>query len=69
MQLNIIVVIDRFEDKYAVLETQEKTPIIFNLPHHLLPPDAKEVSVLTFNIDIDKKETTKKKKQDYRETK
>jgi len=35
-------VIDHFEDKYVVLETQEKPPIIFNLPRHLLPPDAKE---------------------------
>jgi len=59
--LNIILVIDRFEDKYAILETQEKHPLIFNFPRHLLPQEAKEGSVISFNIDIDEKETTRRK--------
>ena len=59
--MNYSLIIDRFEGKYAILETQDKTPIIFNFPRHLLPPDAKEGSVLRFNIDIDNKETTRKK--------
>jgi len=46
MQLNIIIVIDRFEDKYAILETQEKPPIIFNLPRHLFPQMLKKVQSL-----------------------
>ena len=53
--------IDRFEDKYAILETQEKHPLIFNFPRHLLPQEAKEGSVISFNIDIDEKETTRRK--------
>ena len=59
--MNYSLIIDRFEGKYAILETQDKTPIIFNFPRHLLPPDTKEGSVLRFNIDIDNKETTRKK--------
>jgi len=52
-------VIDRFEGKYAILEFQEKHPIIFNFPRHLLPQEAKEGNVMRFNIDIDDKETEK----------
>ena len=61
MQLNVILVIDRFEGKYAILESQDKTSLIFNFPRHLLPPEVKEGSVLRFNIDIDNKETTRRK--------
>ena len=56
--MKIIVVIDRFEGKYAILESQEKNPLTFKFPRHLLPPDTKEGSVLRLNIDIDNKETT-----------
>jgi hypothetical protein len=59
--LIIKLVIDRFEGKYAILESQEKNPLIFNFPRHLLPQNVKEGSVLTSNIDIDNKETTKRK--------
>ena len=59
--MNIILVIDRFEGKYAILESQEKHPLIFNFPRHLLPPEAKEGTVFRFNIDIDNKETTKRR--------
>ena len=61
MQLNIILVIDRFEGKYAILETQDKATLNFNFPRHQLPTGAKEGLVLRFNIDIDNKETTRKK--------
>jgi len=60
--LNIILVIDRFEGKYAILESQEKHPLIFNFPRHLLPQEAKEGSVISFNIDIDEKETETRRK-------
>jgi len=55
------LIFDRFEDKYAILETQEKNPLIFNFPCHLLPQNAKEDSVIRFNIDIDKKDTTRRR--------
>ena len=54
--------IDRFEGKYAILESQEKHPLIFNFPRHLLPQEAKEGSVISFNIDIDEKETETRRK-------
>jgi len=57
----IKLIIDRFEGKYAILESQDKDPIIFNFPRHLLPQEAKESSVLRFNIDIDEKETTRRR--------
>ena len=59
--MNITLVIDRFEGKYAILESQEKNPLIFNFPRHLLPQEVKEGSVLRFNIDIDEKETTRRR--------
>jgi len=59
--LNINLIIDRFEGKYAVLETQDKNLLTFNFPRHLLPPDVKEGSALNFNIDIDNKETTRRR--------
>ena len=57
----IKLTIDRFEGKYAILESQEKHSIIFNFPRHLLPQEAKEGSVLRFNIDIDEKETARRR--------
>ena len=57
----IQLILDRFEGKYAILESQEKTPSIFNFPRSLLPQGAKEGSVLRFNIDIDNKETTRRR--------
>jgi len=55
--LKIIVVVDRFEGKYAILESQEKYPLTFNFPRHLLPKGAKEGTVIRFYIEIDDKET------------
>ena len=57
----IKLVIDRFEGKYAILETQDNTPLIFNFPRHLLPQEAKEGTVLNINIDIDHEETKRRK--------
>ena len=55
--MNVILVIDRFEGKYAILESQEKCPCTFNFPRHLLPEGAKEGTIIRFNIEIDDKET------------
>ena len=57
----IKLIIDRFEGKYAILETQDKTPLIFNFPRHLLPQEAKEGAVLNINIGIDQEETKRRK--------
>jgi len=57
----INLIIDRFEGKYAILESQDRNPITFNFPRHLLPKEAKEGSVLRFNIDIDNNETTRRR--------
>ena len=57
----IKLITDRFEGKYAILESQDKNPMFFNFPRHLLPQEAKEGSVLRFNIDIDEKETTRRR--------
>lgn len=58
----IQLTIDRFEGKYAILESQEKTPLIFNFPRSLLPKGAKEGTVINFNIDLDEKETETRRK-------
>ena len=57
----IKLIIDRFEDKDAVLESQDKNPMIFNFPCDLLPQEAKEGTVLNINIDIDHEETKRRK--------
>ena len=57
----IKLVIDRFEGKYAILEFQDRNPIIFNFPRHLLPQEVKEGTVLNINIDIDQEETKRRK--------
>jgi len=57
----IKLIIDRFEGKYAILESQDRNPIIFNFPRHLLPQEAKEGTVIRFNIDIDEKGTTRRR--------
>jgi len=57
----IKLIIDRFEGKYAILETQNKNPLIFNFPRHLLPQEAEEGTVLNIDINIDQEETKKRK--------
>ena len=61
--MNITLVIDRFEGEYAILESQEKNPLTFNFPRHLLPEGVKEGNVIRFNIDIDDKETERRRKK------
>lgn len=56
----IKLIIDRFEGKYAILESQDKNPMIFNFPRHLLPQEVKEGTVLNINIDIDQEETKRR---------
>jgi len=51
------LIIDRFEGKYAILESQNKNSLIFNFPRSLLPKGAKEGGILRFNINVDEKET------------
>ncbi len=57
----IKLIIDRFEEKWAILETQDSNPIKFNFPRHLLPQEAKEGTVLNINIGIDQEETKRRK--------
>ncbi len=57
----IKLIIDRFEGKYAILESRDRNPIIFNFPRHLLPQEAKEGTVLNVNIGIDQEETKRRK--------
>ena len=57
----IKLIIDRFEGKYAILETQDSKPITLNFPRHLLPKEAKEGAVLNINIGIDQEETKRRK--------
>ena len=59
----IKLIIDRFEGKYAILESQEKHPLIFDFPHYLLPEGAKEGDVISINIDIDNIETEIRRKK------
>ncbi|AIS53528.1 hypothetical protein TKV_c24060 [Thermoanaerobacter kivui] len=54
-----LCIIDRFEDNWAVIEYGDKT---FNFPKQLLPQNAKEGDVLSFNIHVDEEETAKRKK-------
>lgn len=53
------LIIDRFESQWAVLEISAgKT---FDFPRDLLPKGAKEGDVLTFDINIDREATEKRK--------
>lgn len=49
-----MLVIDRFEGEWAVLEYEGKT---FNLPRSLLPKDAGEGSVVRISVTVDKEAT------------
>jgi hypothetical protein len=56
----MLMIIDRFEDEYVVIEWGE---ITFDIPSELLPPYAKEGDVLDMKISIDH-EITKIRKQE-----
>jgi len=57
----IKLIIDRFEGKYALLESQDKDLIIFNFPGRLLPKEAKEGTMFNIDIGIDQEETKRRK--------
>ncbi len=44
------VIIDRFENNFAVVETEDKQFV--NFPRQLVPTGAGEGSVLTINLDV-----------------
>jgi len=52
-------IIDRFEDKWAVIEYNRE---FFQIPKILLPENAKEGDILRFRIAIAQKETLARKK-------
>ena len=63
--MNIDLIIDRFNGKYAILDSQDKTLFIFNFTRYLLPQETKGDTVLIFYLSIDQKET-KEKRRKYR---
>jgi hypothetical protein len=58
MKRNTIVIIDRFEEDWAVLEYEG---IVFNVPRALLPDDAKEGDVINIILEINRQETHKRR--------
>lgn len=55
-----MLVIDRFEGDWAVIEYQRKT---FNLPRGLIPPEAVEGDVITVSVAVDPGATAGLKKE------
>ena len=53
-----MLIIDRFEGDWAVIEFDRKT---FNLPKLLLPAEAKEGDVIDIEVTIDRKATASRK--------
>jgi len=53
----MIVIVDRFEGSFAVVELSDKTTV--NVPRVILPHDTREGSVI--RIEIDQVETDKRK--------
>ncbi|WP_243129186.1 DUF3006 domain-containing protein [Hathewaya massiliensis] len=54
-------IIDRFEEDYAVIETEEgKT---FDLPKDMIPKDAREGDVLDIEVKVNKEDTRKREKE------
>lgn len=54
-----MLIIDRFEGEWAVIELGQNT---FSIPRLLIPRDAKEGDIINIHITINKK-TTEKQKQ------
>lgn len=54
-----MLIIDRFEGDWAVIEFNQKT---FNLPKSLLPKEAKEGDVIAISVSIDRKATSKRER-------
>lgn len=57
-----LCIIDRYGGNWAVVEYEDKT---FNFPKKLLPENAKEGNVLSFNVQIDEKNQEIAKKLNY----
>lgn len=55
-----MLIIDRFEGDFAVIEYDDMT---FDLPRKLLPKDVKEGDVLRLSISVDKEHTEKRRKR------
>ena len=53
-----MLVIDRFEGKWAVIEFDRST---FNIPKKLLPEDVKEGDIINIQITVDQKTTERQK--------
>lgn len=53
-----MLIIDRFEGDYAVIEYNNST---FDLPRSLLPKNAKEGDVLNISMTIDREKTKQQK--------
>jgi flagellar basal body L-ring protein FlgH len=54
-----MLIIDRFEGEYALIEKNRR---IFHIPKVLLPKSAREGDVITIQITVDK-EATRQRKQ------
>ena len=46
-----MLIIDRFEEDWAVIEFGQKT---FNIPKFLIPPEAREGDAINIQITVDK---------------
>lgn len=55
-----MLIIDRFEGDFAVIEYGE---LVFNLPRSLLPPEAKEGDVLKIELAVDAAATRERQKR------
>jgi len=56
--MSSIIIIDRFEEKWAVVECKGNT---FNIPRDLLPTDAKEGDAIDFTCSINESTTRERK--------
>ncbi len=58
--MRAILIIDRFEGDWAVIEFEETT---FNLPRVLLPSEAREGDVIRISVTLDKKATAERRER------
>ncbi|HBV86168.1 DUF3006 domain-containing protein [Desulfosporosinus sp.] len=54
-------IIDRFENEWAIVETQNRTN--FNLPRSVLPADLKEGDVIDIQVSINTEATKQRSKK------
>jgi hypothetical protein len=60
--VNSVLVLNHFNGKYAILESPDKSTLIFNFPGNLLSPEANE-EYLHFSINLEQEETEKRKER------